>query len=312
MMFPNYCIRRIFLLLCIVFCCASLSMANEYAGPPFFKKDRYKIPKYSKGVMLDRLETINPAIDPVMNSTVKKCINSFVSRGRKGSETVLGKSFIYFPIFDHYLKQYDLPADLKAIAIVESMLNPKAKSPVGAVGLWQFMPKTGRYYGLKIDSYVDERMDPHKSTEAAVRYLSDLYDMFGDWALAAAAYNCGPGNLRKAIRKGKSKDFWKIRRHLPKETQMYVPKIIGATYLINYYLFHDLHPSFPDYNLQHTEEVVVYGYLNFKQIADQTGIPLEIIKRLNPCYKKGIIPPNEAGNFIILPQLGLEGALVLD
>jgi len=296
---------RTYILIIFMIIATAMCYGNNIDDFNPFKKNKYSIPKYSKSVMLERLEDIGPAIQPKMNGTVKRCINEYVVGARTSAERILGRSFLYFPIMDHYLKQYDLPLDLKALSIVESHLNPKAISPMGAAGLWQFIPSTARMYGLKIDSYVDERLDPHKATEAAVRYLSDLYDMYGDWALVAAAYNCGPGRLNQAIRKGRSKDYWKIRRYLPKETQMYVPKIIGATYMMTYYIFHDLHPVFPDYDLQHTNEMVIYKYMTFKQIKEHTGVSLKVIKALNPAYKRGIIPPNETGSFIILPRMGL-------
>jgi len=161
------------------------------------------------------------------------------------------------------------------------------------------------YYGLRIDNFVDERCDPYKATSAAMKYLSDLHARFGDWALAIASYNCGEGTMQKAMRKARSKNFWKVRKELPKETQLYIPKFIAATYLMDNYLFYDLHPAYPDYDVQLTKIVVVYERKSFKQIAKDTGHSIELIKKLNPAYKRGIIPPSAKGRNLILPRLSL-------
>ncbi|MFT5765234.1 MAG: membrane-bound lytic murein transglycosylase D, partial [Saprospiraceae bacterium] len=220
------------------------------------------------------------------------------------TEKLIGKSSMYFLMIDDSLRKYNLPRELKYMVIIESRCDIKVKSPAGAVGLWQFMPRTARKYGLKIDNYVDERCDPYKSTSAAMKYLSDLYARFGDWTLAIASYNCGEGRMQQAMRKAKSRNFWKVRKELPKETQLYIPKFIAATYLMDNYLFYDLHPAYPDYDVQMTKTVIVYERKSFKQIAEDTGYSVELIKRLNPAYKRGIIPPSAEGRYLILPRLG--------
>ena len=268
------------------------------------KKSAYKLPKYSKEEMLDRMEEQGMIVDVRWNRDVRSHIRGYTRSNRKGSERVLGRSAIYFPIFEKYIKEYGLPDDLKYMTVIESALNPKAKSPVGAGGLWQFMRRTARKYGLTIDNYVDERYDPYKATEAAMKYLSDLHDRFDDWTLAIAAYNCGEGTMERAIRKGRSRDFWKIKKHLPKETQQYISKYIAATYMMKNYLFHDLHPQYPDYDLQLTKAVKVYERKTLRQIAKDTGYSLKLIKRLNPSYRKGIIPPTAEGSYVILPRVG--------
>ncbi len=268
------------------------------------KKSRYKVPRYSKEVILDRIDEQGSIVDVRWNRSVRRYIREYTISGRRGSEIILGKSIMYFPIFEKYLKAHGLPDDLKYMTVIESALDPKAKSPVGAGGLWQFMRPTARKYGLVIDNYVDERYDPHKASEAAMRYLTDLYERFDDWTLAIAAYNCGEGNMEKAIRKARSRDFWKVRKYLPKETQQYICKYIAATYLMKNYLFHDLQPDYPDYNLQLIKAVKVYHRRSFRQIAKETGHSLKTIKALNPAYRKGIIPPTANGCYLILPPLG--------
>jgi len=267
------------------------------------KRSTSKIPRYSKAVVLDRLSEYEGMIDVKYNNEVKGEIREYTRMARRETEKLIGKSALYFQMIDDSLQKYNLPRELKGMVIIESRCNIKVKSPSGAVGLWQFMPATARKYGLKIDNYVDERCDPYKSTSAAMKYLSDLYARFGDWTVAIASYNCGEGTMQKAMRKAKSKNFWKLRKDLPKETQRYIPKYIAATYVIDNYLFYDLHPAYPDYDLQLTKTVTVYERKSFKQIAKDTGHSIDVIRKLNPAYKKGIIPPSAEGRQLILPRL---------
>ncbi len=268
------------------------------------KKTSTKIPRYSKEVILERLDEYQDLMDIRYTKKVKGEIREYTRMARTATEKLIGKSAMYFQMIDDSLRQYNLPRELKGMVIIESRCDIKAKSPAGAVGLWQFMPRTARKYGLKIDNYVDERCDPYKATSAAMKYLTDLYARFGDWNLAIASYNCGEGTMQKAMRKAKSRDFWKVRKELPEETQYYIPKFIAATYMMDNYLFYDLHPAYPDYDLQMTKIVVVYERKSFKQIAADTGHSIEVIKRLNPAYRKGIIPPSAEGRQLILPKLG--------
>lgn len=268
------------------------------------KKTSYKIPSYSREVIQERLEEYQDLMDIKYTREVRSEIREYTKMARRASEKIIGKSALYFQMIDDSLQKYNLPPELKYMVVIESRCDIKARSPVGAVGLWQFMPRTARKYGLKIDGYIDERCDPYKATSAAMKYLSDLYARFGDWTLAIASYNCGEGNMQKAMRRAKSKNFWKVRKELPKETQLYIPKFIAATYLMDNYLFHDLHPAYPDYDVQLTKTVVIYERKSFKQIAKDTGHSIEVIKRLNPAYKRGIIPPSANGRQLILPRLG--------
>jgi len=291
----------LFVLFVLLLANGNAAVVTEYA------KD-LKVPKYKKSVIIDRLEVIEKSVDLKFNSQVNKYINGYVKRGRKGTEKIIGNSSIYFPIFEYYLDLYNLPDDLKYLTVIESALQPKAVSPKGAGGLWQFIRSTGRKYGLKINNYVDERYDIHKSTEAAVQLLSDLHNRYGDWSLALAAYNSGTVNVNRAIKKAGSKNFWKIKRYLPKETQDYVPKFIAASYVMNYYHFYNIRPAYPDYDLQITAVTKVYDRYSFKQLSYDSGIPIEIIKKLNPAFKKQIIPPSVEGYNLVLPRIGLSSS----
>jgi len=262
------------------------------------------IPIYSDKVLKDRLFSMPSPIKVMWNASVKHQVNGYMIRGRKSTETILGKSSIYFPIFDEYLEKYGLPKELKYLSVIESRLRPTVVSHAGAGGLWQLMPRTAKRHGLKITNYVDERFDPIKSTEAAMKHLTKLYDQFENWTLAIAAYNCGSGRMNSSIKKANSKNFQKVRKYLPKETQMYVKRFMAASYAMHYYLFHDLHPRFPDYDVQLTAPNVVYDRRSFRQISKETGVTIDVLKTLNPSYLKEIIPTNQAGNYLILPIVG--------
>lgn len=281
-------------------------LANNNPTPDYTSsKDRYnyRVPRYTKKVIIQRLNDLEHGVDIKYNSTIRKLINSFVYGGRQTTERVLGQSAIYFPIFDEYIRKYNVPDEIKYLSIVESMLNPKARSPVGAGGIWQFMPKTGRLYGLKINNYVDERFDIHKASEASAHYLSDLFEKYQDWTLAIAAYNCGPGRLDGAIRKARSKDFWKLKKHLPEETQLYVPKFIAVKYVFTYYMYYGLRPAYPDYNEMLTQPTKVFKRKNFKQIAKETGIPRKLLEKYNPSFRRKIIPPSLEGHTLVIPLI---------
>jgi membrane-bound lytic murein transglycosylase D len=267
-------------------------------------KAKYKVPRYSHDVVKGRLEAYDGLMDVRYTKTVKDEINGYTNSNRKNAERILGRSSMYFKMIEDSLQHYNLPSELKYMTVIESRCDIKAKSPVGAAGLWQFMPATARKYGLRIDNFVDERYDPYRATSAAMKYLKDLYGRFGDWNLAIGSYNCGEGNMQKAMRKAKSKDFWRLRKHLPKETQFYVPKFIAAAYVMDNYLFYDLHPAYPDYDLQLTKTITIYERKSFKQLAEQTGFSVELIQKLNPAYKRGIIPPSSKGRYLIIPRLG--------
>lgn len=262
--------------------------------------------KVSKTAFVERLERRSFSMDVTYNKDVKKFVKRYISKDRTGTELLLGRQTTFVPIFEKYIEEFQLPRELKNLPIIESALNPNAESQVGAKGLWQFMPSTGRMYGLTINDYVDERCDPVKSTIAGLSYLKDLYAKYGDWKLAIASYNCGPGRVDKAIRKADKSSFEGIKKYLPKETQEYVAKFIATSYVMDNYFFHDLRPIYPEYTLQFVKIVKVYKRITLKQIAKQTGMSLQIVQKLNPSYRKGIIPPSADGNFIIIPIFGEE------
>ena len=234
------------------------------------------------------------------NSSLESVIKMYLKRHRPTMERLMGLSSFYFPSFEETLDKYDMPLELKYLAIVESALRPRAKSRVGATGLWQFMFSTGKLYNLEVSSYVDERMDPVLSTEAACKYLSKLYEMFGDWDLALASYNSGPGNVAKAIRRsGGHKNYWNIRHYLPRETAGYVPAFLATMYIFEYAAEHGYHPQKPDFNYFETDTVKVKQLITLDEIANYTNTPLEEIQFLNPAYKLDIIPFVEDRNYAL-------------
>ena len=253
-------------------------------------------------VIIRRLTELNSIIDLPYNESVKKMIDFYSCKIRKKVQVMLGVADYYFPIFEQALDKYQLPLELKYMAIIESALNPKAVSRVGASGLWQFMYGTGKLSGLEVSSYVDERRDPIKSTEAAARYLRDLYNIYKDWHLVIAAYNCGPGTINRAIaRCGGKHDYWSVYYRLPRETRGYVPAFISAAYIMNYFKQHDLIPSKPSFQIT-SDTVMVSDYLNLKQIASVLNIDIELLREINPMYKKDVIPAKKEKPYpIVLP-----------
>ncbi|WP_440120256.1 LysM peptidoglycan-binding domain-containing protein [Tenacibaculum sp. Ill] len=225
------------------------------------------------------------------NPALEKVINSYLKYRKKYYPALMARAQYYFPMFEQYLDQYDIPLEMKYLAIVESALRPDARSWVGATGLWQFMYGTGVQFDLKVNSYVDERQDPVKSTKAACQYLSQLYKIFGDWDLALAAYNSGPGNVSKAIkRSGGYKNYWNIRPFLPRETAGYVPAFYATMYIFEYAEKHHIYPEAPKIFNFETDTVRVKRTISFDQISEKTGIDSDLLAFLNPSYKLDIIP----------------------
>ncbi len=252
-------------------------------------------------VFIRRLKAMNSFIPLPYNNIVKNHIIFYTQRIPHKIDLILGLSGYYLPIFEEILDEYDMPKELKAVAIIESALNPRATSRVNAKGMWQFMYRTALQYNLKINSYVDERLDPIASTRAAAQYLKDAYTIFGDWSLAIASYNCGAGNVNKAIkRSGGSRDFWKIYPYLPKETRGYVPSFVAALYTLNYYKEHRIEPraiAMP----AHVDTFLIHKPLHFGQISELTGIPEDEISNLNPQYINKIIPGTPDGMVLKIP-----------
>jgi len=250
--------------------------------------------------LIDQTTPFNIAYNPAL----EKVINSYLKRRRKYYPELMARAAYYFPLFEKHLDQFDVPLEMKYLAIVESALKPKVKSRVGATGLWQFMYQTGRQYDLNVNSYVDERQDPIKSTIAACKFLNRLYTIFGDWDLALAAYNSGPGNVTKAIRRsGGYRNYWNIRPFLPRETAGYVPAFYATMYLFMYAEEHGLVGNEPVIYQFETDTVQVKRTVSFDQITETTGIDTELIRFLNPSYKLDIIPYVKGKNYVLtLPK----------
>lgn len=253
--------------------------------------------------IIERLKAMdNNVVEPRYDVVVKSYLRTYLVNARSLSENVVGRSVLYFPVFERYLKENDLPTDLKYLAIVESALNPRAVSRARAVGLWQFMAPTAKELGLRMNTYVDERCDPERSTEAAMKHLSYLYARFEDWPLVLAAYNSGSGRISRAVKRARSNNYWKVRRYLPRETHNYVPAFIAASYVLKYFDKHDINPVYPELDMQLTETIKVYDQIKFDTIAQLTELPLEMIASLNPAYKKGFIPADQQGYHLTLPS----------
>ena len=250
-------------------------------------------------VMIQRLADMNAYFTLPFNPTVKNYIILYSEKMRKSMGRIMGLSKYYFPIFEAALIRHGLPQELKYLSIVESMLNPTATSRAGARGMWQFIYTTGRAYGLEIDSFVDERLDVEKAADAAARYLKDAYKVFGDWPLAISSYNCGPGNITKAIRRaGGKRDFWSIYPYLPRETSGYMPAMVGAMYAMTYWRECGIEPREVGMPAA-TDTFHISRKLHLKQINEVVGVPLEDLQRLNPEYVHDIIPGTEKKSMVI-------------
>lgn len=259
-------------------------------------------PVFEKEVYVDRLSRIPTIIELPHNDVVQQFIDRYSGRLRHSVSYMLGASNFYMPIFEEALEAYDLPLELRYMPVIESALNPTAVSRVGATGLWQFMLTTGKQYGLEVNSLVDERRDPIKASYAAARYLSDLYKVFGDWTLVIAAYNCGPDQVNKAIRRSNGEtDYWQIYPYLPKETRGYVPAFIAANYIMTYYCDHNICPMRTRLPAK-TDTIMVHRNVHFEQIAAVCGIGLDELRALNPAYRRDVIPGATELSCLRLPQ----------
>lgn len=252
-------------------------------------------------VYIERIKNMNSFITLPYNDIVRNYIVMYSEKMPERMGQMLGLCRYYMPIFEEIFNRYDMPEELKAMAIIESAMNPVAVSRVGAKGMWQFMYNMAKHYGLHIDSFVDERMDPVKSAEAAAQYLQDSYEIFGDWNLAIASYNCGAGNVNKAIRRsGGKRDFWSIWPYLPRETRGYVPAFVGALYTLRYYKEHGIKPAAVGMPVA-VDTFCINRQLHLKQVSELTGAPLDELKNLNPQYRHEIIPGNERGYILRIP-----------
>ena len=262
-------------------------------------------PDFSDSIYSARMAHINSQtpMDLIYNKTVRRYIDLYAVKRRNQVMRMLGTAQFYFPMFEATLDKYDMPLELKYLAIVESALNPKAKSRAGAKGLWQFMYSTGKMYGLRSSSYVEDRFDPIKATEAACQFMTDLYKIYGDWNLVLAAYNSGPGNVNKAIRRsGGKRDYWHLRPYLPRETAGYVPAFIAVNYIMHFSKEHNLNPE-PYYYAKHRVDTIeVKEMITFDLISEHTNVSISELELLNPAYRYNIIPKVKGRHyFLVLP-----------
>ena len=276
------------------------SVVRKHNFPPGF------VPAFSDSVYQRRLEALDARspFDFVYNAHVQAFINLYANNRRNLTERMMGLGELYFPMFEEQLDRHNVPLEMKYLAVVESALNPVARSRVGATGLWQFMYHTGRIYGLQVNSYVDDRSDPYRATIAAAEHLNDLYDIYGDWSLVIAAYNAGPGNVNRAIRRaGGVKDFWLIRPFLPRETQNYVPAFIAVTYVMEHAEAHNLYAVPPRYTHLDVDTVHVHQKLSLRNVSHLLDIPLDELRFLNPAFRQNIIPHNAENPYALrLPR----------
>ena len=253
-----------------------------------------------------RILDANSPMDLAYNEKVQAFIDSYLGRNKSLISRMQGLKELYFPLFEQQLDKYELPLELKYLAIVESALNPKAKSRSGATGLWQFMYLTGKECGLEVTSYMDERQDPLKSTEAACKYFTKLYDMFGDWNLVLAAYNGGPGYLQRKINSVGSNDFWELYPHLREETRNYVPSFIAVNYAMNYAKEHDISTKPIDINFTKTDTITIKKQVDIITLSQMLSLNKETISYLNPCYKQEIFHKNSS---LVLPTFAVNDFL---
>ena len=280
----------------------NLYMSKTYLSMPGDCQMTDKNPEYTPEEYIERLRRLPTIMEMGYNEVVQRFIDRYMARLRHSVSYMLGASNFYIPLFEEALEAYQVPLELKYLPVIESALNPRAVSRVGATGLWQFMLATGKQYGLEVNSLVDERRDPLRSSYAAARYLRDLYRIFGDWNLVIAAYNCGPGNINKAIhRSGGEKDYWRLYPYLPAETRGYVPAFIAANYAMNYFCEHGICPMNTKLPLQ-TDTVVVNRDVHFEQIAAVLDIDIEMLRSLNPQYRRDIVPGTSKPYAIRLPM----------
>lgn len=272
--------------------------STAFNKPVFPRNNKYKFAEdsvpvyddYTYQARLAKLDALSP-FDLVYNEHVKGFIQLYTVRKRESVQRMMGMAQLYYPMFEEVLDRYNIPLELKHLAVIESALIPYARSKAGAVGLWQFMYPTGKMYGLNVTSYIDERCNPYKATVAAAEYLKMLYTMFGDWQMVLAAYNAGPGTISKAIRRsGGKKTYWEIRPFLPLETQGYVPAFIAANYVMTYGAEHNLYPALPRRTYFEVDTVVVKEQMSFTQLSQALTISEEELLYFNPQYRKNVVP----------------------
>jgi len=300
----------------------SLANLKIFEDAEFPHSDQYQnwntysdtdIPVFPDSVYRERIAQMNDQspFEFVYNSEVRKFIEVYAFKKRKLTARIMGLAQIYFPLFEEQLDRHNMPLELKYLAVIESALNPVANSRAGAKGLWQFMYGTGKVYGLKVSSYVDDRFDPYKATIAACEHLGDLYDIYGNWALALAAYNSGAGNVNKAIRRsGGLKNFWALHNYLPRETRSYVPAFIAASYVLTYANEHKIYPVDPGILYYEVDTVTVRNPLSFEQISEMLNIPMDEVAFLNPSFKHRFIPATPENPYKVRLRKKYVGAFI--
>ncbi len=297
-------INKLDLLISQIYCDSSIcKIDTTYLSEKYgFSLDT--VPFYSDSILIERYKELQSgAIMPLaFNSYVRRYLEVYLLERRGQVGQMIGLSKLYYPMFEETLDRYNLPIELKHLSVVESALNPLAGSSVGAKGLWQFMYSTGKIYGLNADSYIDERSDPVKSTDAAARFFSDLYKRYNDWLLVIAAYNCGPGKVNRAIRRsGGKRSFWEIRHYLPRETRGYVPAFIAANYVMNYYELHNIYACPPPFYRAIIDTITIKRRATFEAISNLVELSIEELSFLNPQYKLKIIPEHSPKYHLYLP-----------
>ncbi len=256
----------------------------------------------SEDELKERILNMNCLVEIRIDEDVIEQVKRYVLQDRGTSKLILARTEQYFNLMDKILMENDLPLELKYLTVVESALNPSARSHMGAVGLWQFMPQTAKHRGLRVDGLVDQRMDVINSTLAAVRYFKLLYEEFGDWSLVIAAYNAGEYRIRKLVEETKAKNFWELKKHLPRQTQKFVPAFIGVSYLMQFYWVHDLAPDLSTYKDEKVTFAKIYDEVKIGDMLKRTGIPASVFEHYNPAFKKSTIPASAMGNAVVLPD----------
>ena len=298
-------IYRILPVVILLFSGFSADKYQQNSDPGITLADYDSIPRHPDLFYEYRIAELNKQtpLELDYNETVREYIENYAVKRKDEFARIIGLSELYFPIFDEMLDKYNLPLELKYLTIVESGLNSNARSKSGAVGLWQFLLNTCRLFDLEVTSYIDERKDPYKSTDAACRYLQYLFNTFNDWQLVLASYNGGPGDIRKAIERSKGRtNYWEIRPYLTEQAQNYVPAFIASCYLMTYYKEHNIEPVPPKYTYRNTDTLWITYPVSFKQISGITGISAEELQFLNPVYTKEYIPDMEGPAILTLPS----------
>ena len=280
-----------------------LFIVSGYAQKPVFvnsmPNSNKTVRSYNVNDIKAELKEMKSVVPLKPTGSVQRIIHRYLYENRYQTEEMIGRAYLYFPIFEKLLRENDAPEELKYLAVIESSLRPTATSRVGARGIWQFMPTTAREYGLRIDDIIDERLDPEKSTLAAIEYLKRGNKRFKSWTLALAAYNSGGGRVNRAVRRAHSKNFWKLKRFLPRETRSYVPAFIAASYVLNHYQEYGLEPVFPQRDMYLKTKIQIAESFTFEKLAEVIGVDESILYALNPSYIRGIVPSNSS---IYIPE----------